>query len=206
MNIDDRDNIMLIFDKNYGRITNLLKIYKNLDENRAQGRRPTHNLDILRTSVVFTHSTLEDYLRNILIIKLPSSDASVLNTIPLIGASENGRKTKFDLGDLVAFKELKIEKVIENSVKDYLNFVSFNDTNDIVANLAKVSIKVTPEIAKLLPTLNEFIKRRHNIVHNADRELEVRRGNHRIKSINYNKVCKWQKTLDQFVSNVNAQI
>jgi len=206
MNIDDKDNIMLIFDKNYGRITNLLKIYKDLDENKAQGRRPTHNLDILRSSVVFTHSTLEDYLRNILIIKLPSSDAVILNTIPLIGVSENGRKTKFDLGDLVAFKDLKIEKVIENSVKEYLKFVSFNDTNDIITNLTKISVKVTPKIAKLLPTLNEFIIRRHNIVHNADRELQARRGNHAIKSLNYNKVLKWQKTLDQFVYNVNAQI
>lgn len=202
----DKDDIMLTFDKNYGRITNLLKIYKNLDQNKGRGRRPTHNLDILRTSVVFTHSTLEDYLRNILAIKLPSSDACMLSNIPLIGTSENGRKTKFDLGDLVLLQGLKVEKVIENSVKDYLNYVSFNDTNDISAHLKKISINITPEIIELLPILNEFIKRRHNIVHNADRESEVKRGHHKIKSINYNKVLKWQKTLDQFVNKVNAQV
>ncbi|WP_375031475.1 HEPN domain-containing protein [Flavobacterium sp. LAR06] len=187
-------------------MTNLLKIYKQLDDNKGRGRRPTHNLDILRTSVVFTHSTLEDYLRNILTIKLPTSDAITLNSIPLIGTSENGRKTKFDLGDLVAHKELKVEKVIEISVKEYLSCVSFNDTNDISAHLKKISINLTPEITELLPTLNEFIKRRHNIVHNADRELEIRRGNHTIKSINYNKVLKWQKTLDLFVNKINIQL
>lgn len=205
MHIDDKDNIMLIFDKNYGRISNLLKIYKHLDSNKGRGRRPTYNLDILRTSVVFTHSTLEDYLRNVLTIMLPYSNALTLNNIPLIGTSENGRKTKFDLGDLVALKELKVEEVIKNSVKEYLSYVSFNDTNDISSNLSRVNIVITPEIAQLLPTLNEFIKRRHNIVHNADRELEVKKGNHKIKSINYGKVLKWQKTLDQFVSKINSQ-
>lgn len=205
MHIDDKDNIMLIFDKNYGRISNLLKIYKYLDTNKGRGRRPTYNLDILRTSVVFIHSTLEDYLRNVLTIMLPNSNALTLNNIPLIGTSENGRKTKFDLGDLATLKELKVEEVIKNSVKEYLNYVSFNDTNDISSNLSKVNIIITPEIAQLLPTLNEFIKRRHNIVHNADRESEVKRGNHKIKSINYGKVIKWQKTLDQFVSKINSQ-
>ncbi|WP_431244152.1 hypothetical protein ACQ9BO_07180 [Flavobacterium sp. P21] len=90
MNIDDKDDIMLLFDKNYGRITNLLKIYKYLEENKGKGRRPTHNLDILRTSIVFIHSTLEDYLRNILTIKLPNSDPITLNNISLPGISENG--------------------------------------------------------------------------------------------------------------------
>jgi hypothetical protein len=202
----DKDDIMFAFDKNYGRITNLLKIYKNLNENRGRGRRPTHNLDILRTSVVFIHSTLEDYLRNILLLKLPSSNAQVLNNIPLMGTSENGRKTKFDLGDLVIHKNLKVEKVIENSVKDYLNYISFNDTSEISSHLQKISIDITPKIRELLPVLNECIKRRHNIVHNADRELEVIQGHYRIKSINYNKALKWQKTLDQFIYNVNVQV
>lgn len=202
----DKDDIMLTFDKNYGRITNLLKIYKNLDENKGRGRRPTHNLDILRTCVVFTHSTLEDYLRNVLTIKLPSSSAITLNNIPLLGTSENGRKSKFELGDLVALKGLNIEKVIEKSVKEYLSYVSFNDTSDVVSNLTKISITITPEITEMLSTLNEFIKRRHNIVHNADRDFIQGRGNHKIKSINYNKVLKWQKTLDQFVNKINNQI
>lgn len=199
----DKDDIMLIFDKNYGRITNLLTVYQNLNENRGKGRKPTHNLDILRSSVVFIHSTLEDYLRNILTIKLPHSNSAILNSVPLLGSSENGRRSKFELGDLVAFKQLTIEKVIEDSVSDYLKYVSFNDTNDIVSNLTKISINITPEITELLPTLNEFIKRRHNIVHNAVREFVVGRGIHKIKSINYKKVIKWQKTLDKFVGEVN---
>lgn len=206
MNVDERDTIMLIFDKNYGRISNLLKIYKDLDNNKGRGRRPTHNLDILRITVVMTHSTLEDYLRNILTVKLPKSDATILNNIPLIGTSENGRKSKFELGDLVIHKELKVEKIITDSVKDYLNYVSFNDSTDIVTNLKKISIEITDDITKLLPTINEFIKRRHNIVHNADRESDIRRGLHRIKSISYGEVSKWQKTLDQFITKINIQL
>lgn len=199
----DKDDIMLIFNKNYGRINNLLSIYRNLSESKGKGRKPTHNQDILRASIVLIHSTLEDYLRNILTIKLPHSNSTILNSVPLLGSSDNGRRSKFELGDLIAFKELKVEKVIEDSVSDYLKYVSFNDTNDIVSNLTKISIIITPEIIELLPTLNEFIKRRHNIVHNADREFEVRKGIHKIKSISYNKVIKWQKTLDKFAGEVN---
>jgi len=179
----DKDDIMLIFDKNFGRITNLLTVYQNLNEDKSRGRKPTHNLDLLRSSVVFIHSTLEDYLRNVLTIKLPNSNSTILNSVPLLGSSENGRRSKFELGDLVAFKELTIEKVIEDSVSDYLKYVSFNDTNDIVSNLSKISINTTPEITKLLPTLNEFIKRRHNIVHNADREFVEGRGKHKINQL-----------------------
>ncbi|WP_431244151.1 hypothetical protein ACQ9BO_07175 [Flavobacterium sp. P21] len=71
--------------------------------------------------------------------------------------------------------------------------------------MKKISITITPEIERSFPPLTEYIKRRHNIVHNADREIEVKKGHHKIKSINYDKVIKWQKILDQFVYNVNMQ-
>lgn len=96
------EDIMFTFDKNFLRLNNLIGLYKSLST--GSGRRPTNSLDVLRATSVLAHSTLEDYLRNLLMWRLPLQNKDKIIHIPLTGASENGRATKFTLGDLVALK------------------------------------------------------------------------------------------------------
>lgn len=195
------DDIMFTFEKNFLRLKNLIELYKSISI--GQGRKPTNSLDILRATTVLAHSTLEDYLRNLLLWKLPSENQEKINNIPLLGTSLIGRPTKFSLGELTLHRGKSINEVINESVKEYLNTVSFNDTSDIVKALNSISITITPEIQNLFPTLNEMIKRRHNIVHRADRDVSIGRGNHRIKSISVQKVEKWKKQIDKLVIEIN---
>jgi len=81
--------------------------------------------------VVLLHSTLEDFLRNILVWKLPNKDSSKLEGIPLKGMPTVGRKTKFHLGELVEFKGIQVEELISESVKEFLDTQSFNSSADI---------------------------------------------------------------------------
>lgn len=192
---------MFTFEKNFLRLKNLIELYKSIST--GQGRKPTNSLDILRATTVLAHSTLEDYLRNLLLWKLPSENQEKINNIPLMGTSLIGRPTKFSLGELTLHRGKSIDEVIDASVKEYLNTVSFNDTSDIVKALTSISITITPEMQNLFPTLNEMIKRRHNIVHRADRDVSVGRGNHRIKSISVQKVEKWKKEIDKLVIEIN---
>lgn len=192
---------MFTFEKNFLRLKNLIELYKSISI--GQGRKPTNSLDILRATTVLAHSTLEDYLRNLLLWKLPSENQEKINNIPLLGTSLIGRPTKFSLGELTLHRGKSINEVINESVKEYLNTVSFNDTSDIVKALNSISITITPEIQNLFPTLNEMIKRRHNIVHRADRDVSIGRGNHRIKSISVQKVEKWKKQIDKLVIEIN---
>lgn len=195
------EDIMYTFDKNFLRLSNLINLYKNISSGR--GRKPTNSLDILRATTVLAHSTLEDYLRSLMHWKLPLQDKEKISHISLIGTSEAGRATKFTLGDLAAHREKNVGDLIKHSIKQYLGTVSFNDTSDIASSLEKISIDTTEEMRRLFPTLNEMIKRRHNIVHNADRDIIAGSGNHKIKSIGVKQVETWKKTIDKFVVELN---
>ena len=81
------------FDNNIGRVDNLISLYKSITS--GGGRKPTYSSNLLRATVVLLHSTLEDFLRNILVWKLPNKDSSKLEGIPLKGMPTVGRKTKF---------------------------------------------------------------------------------------------------------------
>ncbi|HRF74991.1 MAG TPA: hypothetical protein PLJ00_07920 [Chitinophagales bacterium] len=195
------EDIMFTFDKNFLRLNNLIGLYRSLST--GSGRRPTNSLDVLRATTVLAHSTLEDYLRNLLMWRLPLQNRDKITHIPLTGTSANGRPTKFSLGDLVAHRGETVDNVIMSSIRDYLGMQSFNDTSEIAAALSSISLPVTPEIQDIFPTLNEMIIRRHNIVHRADRDVNTGRGHHKIKSISIQKVEKWKKSIDQVVFEIN---
>ncbi|MDF2186816.1 HEPN domain-containing protein [Paraflavitalea sp. CAU 1676] len=195
------EDIMYTFDKNFLRLNNLISLYKTIAV--GQGRKPANSLDILRATTVLTHATLEDYLRNLLEWKLPTQGREKIETIPLVGTSAIGRPTKFTLGDLVAHRNQSVDIIIKQSVKEYLGTMSFNDTSDIAKALVSIALVVTPDIQGLFPAVNEMIKRRHNIVHRADRVEVAGSGNHSITSISVQKVEKWKNTVDKLVFEIN---
>lgn len=195
------ENIMFTFDKNFLRLNNLLDLYKSLST--GKGRRPANSLDILRATTVLAHSTLEDYLRSLLNWKLPLQNKEKINHVPLVGTSEIGRATKFALGELVPHKGKSVDEVISLSVNEYLGTVSFNDTSDIASSLRGISLEVTNEIQEIFRALNEMIKRRHNIVHRADRDDTLGKGYHKVKSIGIRQVENWKKAIDHLVIEIN---
>lgn len=195
---------MLIYDKNFGRLNNLLSLYTSIST--GKGRKPASNLDLLRATVVLTHSTLEDFLRSLMAWKLPTAAAARMNQIPLVGTSATGRRTKFELGELLLHRPQTIDHVITLSINEYLTSQSFNSTTDVAAALTDCGVASTAAIIAVYPRLNDMIKRRHNIVHQADRDLTPGRGHHAIKSISLNQVTIWKTTLDNFAQEVIKQL
>ena len=195
------EDLMLIFDSNVRRINQLLLLYDELATGR--GRKSTYHLEILRASVVFLHSTLEDYLRSVLRWKLPSSGASRLNEIPLAGSDDKNR-TKFSLGELLAYRNLMVSEVVELSVDEHLNRGSFNNTRDLANFLRDVEI-VFDEKRKnhLFTRLDAMMKRRHHIVHQADRSDTIGYGRHRYKSLSVKQVRDWKLAVDGFITETN---
>jgi RiboL-PSP-HEPN len=199
------DDIMYVFEGNIRRIKDLLILYEEITS--GKGRKSERQLDLLRATVVLIHSTLEDYLRSLLSWKLPLADREKISDIPLYGTSESGRRGRFQLSDLVAHKNLTVEEVINLSIREHLNFRSFNNTTDIVSALGEINISLKEDIkTKLFKDLGDMISRRHKIVHQADRSHEIGMGRHRIQSISLIQVRKWKTTLDKFVFEVNKVI
>ncbi len=190
------------FDSNYKRLINLVTLYESL-RSANQGRSSTQQLELLRATVVFTHSTLEDFLRNLQAWKIPETDTDKLSQIWLL---ESQRKTKFSFQDLYKYKSIKVEKLIEKSVKNHLNYESYNQTNDIVSAIESCGLRVTEPIKDLFPIVTELMNRRHHIVHRADRNEKVGSGHHRFKSLNLIQVNKWIGAIDNLAEQLIIQI
>lgn len=199
------DDILYIFEKNFERLNGLISLYQSIT-GAARGRRTTNSLDLLRATVVITHSTLEDFIRSLMAWKLPlSNDVNRFNQISLTGTGLS-RKTKFELGELLQFRGRTIDSVIHQSVKEHLNLMSFNNPTDLISAITSIGINVNHDIQNLLPTLEEMIQRRHTIVHQADRNMAAGPGFQRIASISLNKVNLWKNSVDQFANLIVQQL
>lgn len=197
------ENIIETFDKNYQRLENLIATYERLS-GTTSGRRNALQLDLLRSTVVFAHSSLENFIRDLQYWKLPESDKEVLNEVSLIGVEH--RRKKFSLGELQDFKELKVAQVIENSIREHLDQQSYNNVNDLVNALRTCGLQENKELTELYPKLDTLIQRRHHIVHQADINIQSGRGHHRFRSISLQRVRNWINTIDEFALQIIKQL
>ncbi|MBW2740039.1 MAG: hypothetical protein JRE64_14615 [Deltaproteobacteria bacterium] len=130
--------------------------------------RDSNNSDILRMCVPFLHATIEDCMRNLLFFSLTNTQSKdLLNQVPLKGISNTGRSEKFLLGELAKFGNVTVKAIVEQSVGEYVNRLTFNSSKDIMNWIKKLKINDS-EIVPMLSALDELISRRHNIVHNSD--------------------------------------
>jgi len=187
------------FNKNIERVNNLNELFRVAKNTR---KRPTiKEADILRASVVFLHSALEDYIRGILIDLLPLGDKTVLNGISLVGM--DGRAEKFHLGALKDYENDTVKFLIKASVKEHMLRVSFNDTTELSSWLRKIHIDLSG--FHQFDNINKMIQRRHKIVHEADTNPTTGRGNHSVTSININTVCAWLEAVQNLVNVIEVQ-
>lgn len=193
-------DILFTFEKNFFRINSLLKLYKTIEKKKVS--RSSSKSDVLRATVVLTHSTLEDFLRSVLRWKLPSCKPEVLNKVTLSG--KMGR-SKIEFKDILEFRGNTVDNIVQKSINEYLNMVSFNDKSDIVSHLISINIDINP-LRGYLDKLNLMIKRRHNIVHKADRTNDEDISKTRIKPITSKQVKDWVDNVDEFVLEIANQL
>ncbi len=123
--------------------------------------------DLLRAAVVFCHATLEDLLRSIAIIRLPRGTGEALRSVPLAGSS-GSRAEKFTLDELLPHRGGKVDDLIVDSVREQLSRRTFNNIYDI-QQLLKTQLGLdTATLEPHFSRLAAMIKRRHQIVHEAD--------------------------------------
>jgi hypothetical protein len=177
-------------------------------ENRDRGS------DILRAAVVLTHAYLEDFLRTLARNILPDASAEVLNGVPLVGIGSNLRPEKFYLGKLVPHRGKNVDDVIRESVAEHLGRISFNTVEDIVHLLKDdLGFDISP-YEGYFPDIAAMMKRRHLIVHRADRvtytgELNPEAseqhsviGGYLLQAISVDQVNAWIAATFQFITSV----
>jgi len=170
--------------------------------------------EILRAVVVLNHAYLEDFLRSVALWLLPIANEDALNDVPLVGTS--GRAEKFQLGKLARHRGKKIDDVIRESVAAYMERYTFNNVPAIKSFLASVAVKLPsreevdsssspiPRLAidgEVLALLEAMMKRRHHIVHRADK---AKTGNG-LQEITKGEVAGWLAATMMFTLSITTE-
>jgi len=181
--------------QNLRRARKLVTMYQN-SQGLSRGRRFNYETDLLRAAVVFTHASLEDFIRSVLRAFLPWADEGDLENVPLAGT--DGRAEKFLLGKLAKHRHKTVQQLLQQSVDEYLEQSSYNNPSEILRVLAAIKIDVRGQ-GTMLRELGAMIKRRHAIVHRADR-LEIRgKRSLQATSLEPETVLKWIQATSMFV-------
>lgn len=190
--------------ENMTRVDGLINLHAFLvsiiSENDEIGSRIGADPDeILRAATVLLHASLEDFLRSLTLENLPRKQ-DLLNAIPIAGF-KNSRKTTIGLGDLAkVYHGKSVDEVIFQSIESWLNQTSFNNTSDLSSILKKLGIDVE-QFEHEFSDLNKMIKRRHKIVHEADRDPQKPTE---LLSIDANDVLLWRNTVTLFMGKTLA--
>jgi len=163
---------------NQERVTHLLHISQQCDSLIHSDFSTTVEEDILRSAVVLNHASLDQLLRQIARYRVANSGKKHLKMIPLWKEldSEQDSNTKsttlrkFYLSDLYELGSKTVGQVILKSIIAYYSRKSFNSTDDIAKTLeTELDIEIS-SLRSYFPILTEMMKRRHQIVHNADND------------------------------------
>jgi hypothetical protein len=188
------------FAANLERVQHLMDVYQGAAA--GPGRRPVETTDVLRAAVVFLHATLEDLLRSLLEWKLPLAAAVHLKDVPLAGKRP---RSTFTLDDLAPFRGTSVDDLIARSVLENLERSNFNDPGEVEGVLERIGLPkvlLDPYRDKLGP----MMKRRHWIVHRADRNTATGRGQHATHALQQAAVETWSEALKQFGADVLARL
>ncbi len=169
--------------ENLSRVKNLIKIYE-----QAKNDKGELNTDVLRSAVVLLHATLEECLRSISYSKLPSASADELKKIP----------HKISISKVAEYRDKTIDRLLRDSLSEHLGRATYNNKDDISRALKSLSISTS---GLDLVSLETAIKRRHSIVHRADRS-NVDGGHGPISSIQAAHVERWVEHVEKFVQLV----
>lgn len=157
------------FRENILRVDNLILAYVALKKNNVGDNQMRD--DVLRATIVFLHSTLEEVIRNLLILRVPNSSSEVLSKIPFV-MNSNRRPEKIHLGELTSYRGKFVENVIIDSVDKYVDSMSINNQSQLIEFLGMASIPLE-KLPKYFSNLEKLMKRRHQIVHQMDRTNEL---------------------------------
>lgn len=169
--------------ENINRVKNLITIYERIKDDKND-----HDADILRAAVVLLHAALEDCLRSLSYLEFPNASPDELH--------KTGYRVQ--LGKVAEYRDKTVNELIRDVAFEYLEGATYNNPEGISKALKSLGIAIEKSA---ISQLDVAIKRRHRIVHRADRgDKEGEVG--RITSIQTAHVLKWIEDVERFVGTV----
>lgn len=195
-----KTEIQTNLEKNLERVGGLVKLYQ--DSADGQGRRPVGSADLLRSAVVFLHATLEDVLRSCQEWKWPQASEEYFEKVPFAGTKG---KTTTTLLQLAKHRTKSVQDLIDEAVAESLERSNFNNLGEIKTALGRIGAAesvLDPYGAFLEP----MMRRRHHIVHRADRNEMRGAGHHAARPISRDDVTAWRDAVRGFCTDLLATL
>lgn len=172
-------------------------------EEASRSLKPGPAQDALRAGVVLLHAHLEEFLRTLAVEILPQQDEAILDKIPLVGTK--GRAEKFYLGKLVIHRGRTVDEVLRLSVEEHLNRETFNSTDEIARILEAMGFKNSEHLYDFA-LLGQLMKRRHQIVHQQDRDPDGGANAFLPQPMHSNDLIIWLGAVVNFISRVLDEV
>lgn len=185
-----KDDIGQRLETNLLRVKSLVDLYDSRGE--GKGRRTVADSDLLRAAVVLLHASIEDVVRSVTEWKLPDAPPEKLEGIALVNVDTE----KFELKDLAAHRGKTVEDVIRASVVEDLERSNYNHPGQIKNALDRVGLS-RAIVDPVQDQLGPMMKRRHWIVHRADRQDSAGSGHHAARTLKRQTVMTRVDAIEQ---------
>lgn len=106
-------------------------------------------------------------------------------------------EAKVDLAELARGRGRSVQEIIQQSVSEHLSRSNYNHPGEIKAALVSIGLDEALA-APYSNSLSTMMKRRHLIVHRADRNENTGRGHHGATPISKSDVDHWRDVVEQF--------
>jgi hypothetical protein len=157
--------------------------------------------DIVRAAIVLAHAALDDFIRSIGRVRYARLKGQLLKDVPLPGEKD----TKFNLAAIAEYGDRTVDELIQESLDAYFARKSFNSASEVFGFVKALGINA--EAARpVLPLVDELMKRRHRIVHQADFEDSTQGHPARLNPDDARRLVLWTRALDGLVFTVLAEL
>jgi hypothetical protein len=195
------------FAQNISRVRSLMTAYTAL-VGPGGGRATVEQADILRAATILLHAALEDLLRSVEELRLPTASKEAFDGFKLVPASGVAKdaKERFTLVELAEYRGQSIDEVIGKSIDLHLEKSNYNNIGEVKSVLKRTAIDSSFLTQPAAASLEAMMKRRHLIAHRADRNPMSGRGHHAAKSIGIQLVESWTAVVDAFGKSVLTKL
>jgi len=150
--------------------------------------------------VVLMHAALEEVIRNLYVWILPNGDRDKLNKIPFNRHADRNPKPIL-LGDLMEYQGYFIENIVVDAINLYVDRMNLNSTDQLSACLQMVAID-DQVLKTYYPDLGDIMTRRHQIVHQMDREDRLDPDTVNVSDIELDRINQWSQSLENFFNDL----
>jgi len=189
--------------ENLIRCESLLSFYGTLSITSLFPTKAEPLEDILRVTVVFIHATVEEFFRRLAVTYSIDAGEEALRNIPFKYKEKNLDQLK--LSDLIELKDKNVINILDDSVRSYYDFSSFNNTNQYTSLLKRLGLPVE-QFSEYYSGIEELCERRHIIVHRLDKSGCPDALEKKVNELTFKHVSQWLITVLKFLFEVLSEV